>query len=152
MHLEPILFFTVCFFGVRMAIIASSKTVFSPFCVKAEHSTQQQAPICQENKLFQQQYISAVQFHLGTSAFYFPPQQHYNVWLQSKKFICVCTPLQEKIRFVFHPKIWKVFKLVGLYRKQIRSLDWQWGPKICSIIKEQKRITGPICVSKIKAL
>lgn len=39
MHLDPILFFTVCFFGVKMAIIASSKTVFSPFCVKAEHST-----------------------------------------------------------------------------------------------------------------
>ena len=38
-HLDPILFFTVCFFGVKMAMIASSKTVFNPFCVKAEHST-----------------------------------------------------------------------------------------------------------------
>lgn len=38
-HLDPILFFTVCFFGVKMAMIASSKTVFNPFWVKAEHST-----------------------------------------------------------------------------------------------------------------
>lgn len=38
-HLDPIRFFfcfvcflTVCFFGVKMAMIASSKTVSSPYC------------------------------------------------------------------------------------------------------------------------
>lgn len=33
-HLDPILFCTVCFFGVKMAMIASSKTVFNPSVLK----------------------------------------------------------------------------------------------------------------------
>lgn len=38
-HLDPILFFTVCFFGVKMAMTASSHTAFDAFWVKAELST-----------------------------------------------------------------------------------------------------------------
>lgn len=38
-HLEPSLFFMGFFFGVRIAIMDSSKTAFKPFCVRAEHST-----------------------------------------------------------------------------------------------------------------
>lgn len=38
-HRGPRCRFNTLFLGARMAIMASSKTVFSPFWVKAEHST-----------------------------------------------------------------------------------------------------------------